>query len=105
MSRTSNIGNELDRDVRSNRNRSSRGSGNWKWARMSERARHIGKKENHPRIDKKAKFARKDGAREATLSCRAARTPEWDYAAFCVQSLKRCKNEPPTELQLILGVG
>jgi len=36
----------------------------------------LGKKENHPRIDKKAKFAREDGAREATLSCRAARTPE-----------------------------
>ena len=29
-------------DVRSERNRSSRGSGNWKWARMSERARHTG---------------------------------------------------------------
>ena len=36
----------------------------------------LGKKENHPHIDKKAKFAREDGAREATLSCRAARTPE-----------------------------
>ena len=32
----------MDRDVRSERNRSSRGSGNWKWARMSERARHTG---------------------------------------------------------------
>ena len=33
----------MDKDVRSERNRgSSRGSGNWKWARMSERARHTG---------------------------------------------------------------
>ena len=32
----------MDMDVRSERNRSSRGSGNWKWARMSERARHTG---------------------------------------------------------------
>ena len=33
----------MDRDVRSERNRgSSRGSGNWKWARRSERARHTG---------------------------------------------------------------
>ena len=43
MSKNVEYRNEMDRDVRSgDRNRSSRGSGNWKWARMSERARHTG---------------------------------------------------------------
>ena len=40
MSKNVEYRNEMD--VRSERNRSSRGSGNWKWARMSERARHTG---------------------------------------------------------------